>query len=154
VEDNPGVGARDDPADPYVVLYDEDCGFCKLTVSWLLRFDRRRRLRPMAIQDPAARDLLRDVPESLRLESAHLVAPDGTLYSVGAAAAPLARLLPGGEIPARLFLRFPAETDRAYRWVAGHRTFFGGRLGIRTDRAPRSPAEGEGFEPSRRLDDA
>jgi predicted DCC family thiol-disulfide oxidoreductase YuxK len=129
------VTAGKDPTHPHVVLYDADCGFCKLTVGWLLRLDRRRCLHPLAIQDPEARDLLRDVPEDLRLESAHLLTPEGKLYSGGAAAAPLARLLPGGWTAARLFLRFPTQTDRAYRWVADHRTFFG-RLGIRTDTSP------------------
>lgn len=122
----------------HIVLYDADCGFCKLAVHWLLRIDRHRCLRPMAIQGAEGRDLLTAVPEAQRLESVHLVAPDGTLHSGGATAAPLAELLPGGSIAARLFLRFPSVTDRAYRWVARHREFFG-RLGLRTDSPPRRP---------------
>lgn len=122
----------------HIVLYDDRCGFCKLAVRWLLRLDRRRCLHPMAIQSPEGQRLLNEVPEAERLESAHLMTPDGTLYSGGAAAAPLAELLPGGSIPARLFLRFPSATDRSYRWVARHRTLFG-RLGIRTDRPPVRP---------------
>jgi predicted DCC family thiol-disulfide oxidoreductase YuxK len=117
------------------VLYDADCGFCRLAVRWLLRLDRRRRLRPIAIQGAEGQGLLREVQEAARLESAHLVAPDGTLHSGGAALAPLAELLPGGSVAARLFLRFPAGTDRAYRWVAQRRGLLG-RLGLRTDSQP------------------
>jgi predicted DCC family thiol-disulfide oxidoreductase YuxK len=123
---------------PHIVLYDADCGFCKLAVRWLLRLDRRRCLRPMAIQSAEGQGLLSEVPEAQRLESAHLLAPDGTLHSGGAAAAPVAELLPGGSIAARLFLRFPSGTDRAYRWVARHRGLLG-RLGIRTDSPPARP---------------
>lgn len=117
------------------MLYDADCGFCRLAVRWLLRLDRRRCLRPIAIQGAEGQGLLGELPEAERLESAHLVAPDGTLHSGGAAAAPLAELLPGGSVAARLFLRFPSGTDRAYRWVAQRRGLLG-RLGLRTDRPP------------------
>jgi predicted DCC family thiol-disulfide oxidoreductase YuxK len=120
---------------PHVVLYDADCGFCKLAVRWLLRLDRCRCLRPVAIQGAEGQGLLSEVPEPQRVESAHLLSPDGTLYSGGAAAAPLAELLPGGSVAARLFVRFPSATDHAYRWVARHRGLFG-RLGLRTDSPP------------------
>jgi predicted DCC family thiol-disulfide oxidoreductase YuxK len=120
---------------PHIVLYDADCGFCKLAVHWLLRLDRRRFLRPVAIQGAEGQRLLSAVPEPQRVESAHLLSPDGTLYSGGAAAAPLAELLPGGSIAARLFMRFPSATDHGYRWVARHRGLFG-RLGLRTRRPP------------------
>jgi predicted DCC family thiol-disulfide oxidoreductase YuxK len=123
---------------PHIVLYDGGCGFCKLAVRWLVRLDRRRCLRPVAIQGAEGQGLLSEVPETQRLESAHLLSPDGTLHSGAAAAAPLAELLPGGSIVARLFARFPSTTTHAYRWVARHRVLFG-RLGLRTDRPPRRP---------------
>ena len=89
----------------------------------------------MAIQGAEGQGLLSELPEEERIASAHLLTPGGTLHSGGAAAAPLAQLLPGGSIAARLFSRFPSQTDRAYRWVASHRVLFG-RLGIRTDTPP------------------
>ena len=119
----------------HIILYDAECGFCRLAVRWCLRLDRRHCLRPVAIQGAEGQGLLSDLPEEERIASAHLLSPDGTLHSGGAAAAPLAELLPGGSIAARLFLRFPAQTEQAYRWVAGHRVLFG-RLGIRTDTPP------------------
>jgi predicted DCC family thiol-disulfide oxidoreductase YuxK len=56
-----------------------------------------------------------------RLASWHLVAPDGTVTSAGAAAEPLARLLPGARPLAFLFRSFPGTTERVYRWVSEHR---------------------------------
>ena len=63
--------------------------------------------------------------ERERLDSWHLVQPDGSVVSAGAAAAPLARLLTGGRPLAAVFETFPRATERAYRWVAAHRVAFG-----------------------------
>jgi predicted DCC family thiol-disulfide oxidoreductase YuxK len=94
----------------HAILYDPDCGFCRVCVAVLLRWDRDRRLRPVPGDD---------------LDSWQLILPDGTVVAAGAAFSPLFRLLPGGAPLARLTSRFPAASERAYRWVAGHRTTFG-----------------------------
>jgi predicted DCC family thiol-disulfide oxidoreductase YuxK len=104
-----------------VVLYDEDCGFCKWSLDKILAWDRHRRLRPLPIQSEEGGRLLAGVPQELRLESWHLVAPSGEVRSAGDAAAPLASLLPGGRPLAFLFRTFPGITNRAYRLVAGNR---------------------------------
>ncbi len=106
------------------VLYDDDCAFCKWSLNKILAWDRRRRLRPVAIQSDEGQALLAEVPEGERLESWHLALPSGELFSAGAAAAPLAELLPGGPPLARLFRSFPGPTERAYRYVASHRDRF------------------------------
>ena len=74
-----------------------------------------------SIQSPDGAHLLADMSEAERLGSWHLVGPDGEVTSAGAAAAPLARLLPGGRPLAALFDAFPGATERAYGWVADHR---------------------------------
>jgi predicted DCC family thiol-disulfide oxidoreductase YuxK len=107
------------------LLYDDDCGFCRWSLHLILRWDRHGRLRPVAIQSEEGARLLADLSEEERLASFHLVAPDGSLASAGAAAVPLARLLPGGRPLAALFGAFPRATDGAYRWVADHRTALG-----------------------------
>jgi predicted DCC family thiol-disulfide oxidoreductase YuxK len=91
----------------------------------ILRWDRRRRLRPVAIQSEEGGRLLAGMSEEKRLASWHLASPDGSVVSAGAAAAPLARLLPGGRPVAALFDAFPGATERAYRWVAAHRGTLG-----------------------------
>ena len=112
------------------VLYDEDCAFCRWSLDKILAWDRRRRLRPVAIQSEEGQRLLADVPESERLDSWHLVLPSGQVRSAGAAAAPLAELLPAGRPLAFLCRTFPGLTDRAYRRVAANRNRFARRLGI------------------------
>lgn len=111
LEDNP----------PWLVLYDGDCGLCKWLLAWLLRWDRERRLRPMALQRPEAGALLADLDPAERMASWHLVSPDGTRVSAGAALPSLLGLLPCGRLPAEVLGRFPRLTSAGYRWVATHR---------------------------------
>jgi branched-chain amino acid transport system substrate-binding protein len=106
---------------PVALLYDADCSFCKWCLEWILRWDRRGRLRAVAIQSEEGARLLAELDPEARLDSWHLVDPNGEVVSGGAAAAPLARLLPGGRPLAFLFATFPRATERAYRWVADHR---------------------------------
>lgn len=113
-------------ADPRaIVLFDNDCGFCRWSLNRVMAWDRRGVLRSVPIQSSGGEDLLEEVPRGLWLDSWHLVFPDGTVLSAGRAIAPLLRLLPHGRYPARAFELFPGLTDRGYRWVAGHRTQLG-----------------------------
>ena len=108
------------------ILYDPDCGFCRFCVAVVLRWDRGRRLRPVALRSAEADRLLEGMPEAEQMASWHLAdASRGAVWSGGAAFSPLFRLLPGGGPLARLTDRFPAAADRAYRCVANHRTAFG-----------------------------
>jgi predicted DCC family thiol-disulfide oxidoreductase YuxK len=113
----------------HVVLYDNDCGFCRWSLDRLLRWDRDGRLLAMPIQSEEGNMILADLAEEDRLASWHLVTPDGRRYSGGAAAGPLARLLPAGTPVALLADTFPRTTDRLYRWVARNRDSLGRRLG-------------------------
>ena len=114
-----------------LLLYDADCGFCNWSLRRILSWDRRGHLRPVALQAPEADDLLGGMDEESKLASWHLVTADGRVHSAGEAFPPLLRLLPGGRPLAALTARFPRATDRAYRWVADHRSFFGSKLGLR-----------------------
>jgi predicted DCC family thiol-disulfide oxidoreductase YuxK len=109
------------PAQPWLVLYDGDCGFCKWLLAWLLRFDRAGRLRPVALQTPEAEALLADLDPAQRMASMHVVSPDGARSSAGEALPALLRLLAGGRLPAAALGHFPRFTSRAYQWVATHR---------------------------------
>ena len=94
----------------HAILYDPDCGFCRLCVAVVLSWDRHRRLRPVPGED---------------LDSWQLILPDGEVVSAGAAFSPLLRLLPAGAPLARLTDRFPRAAERGYRFVADRRTAFG-----------------------------
>ncbi len=113
-----------------VVLYDEDCAFCKWILDKVLAWDRRRALRPVPIQSEQGAKLLGDLPPDRWLQSWHLVSPSGEVRSGGAAAAPLVELLPAGKPLAVLFRTFPGLTERAYRFVADNRIGFARVLGI------------------------
>jgi predicted DCC family thiol-disulfide oxidoreductase YuxK len=111
----------DQPAS-WTVLYDADCGFCRWSLSLVLALDRERRLVPIALGSAAADNLLAELSDEQRGRSWHLIAPSGERASAGAAAPPLLRLLPGGRAPAALLAGAPALTERAYGWVAAHRS--------------------------------
>lgn len=100
------------------ILYDRSCGFCRRAVERVLRWDRNYRLRPVALQDPEAEELLGGLGERARMASWHLVDEDGAVYSAGAAFPPLLRRLPGGRPLAWLTEALPGPTERAYRYVA------------------------------------
>lgn len=116
-----------------ILLYDEDCGFCKWSLDKILAWDRAGRIRPVPIQSDDGQRLLTGTDPRARLDSWHLVTPDGTLVSGGAAARPLARLLPGGRPLAAIFAAFPGVTERAYRYVAQHRDRWARLLRIDAD---------------------
>jgi predicted DCC family thiol-disulfide oxidoreductase YuxK len=106
------------------LLYDADCGFCRWSLGKILAWDRRRELRPVSLQSEEAESLLGSTPEERRMSSWHLVDADG-VHSAGAGFPPLLRRLPGGAPLAAAASRAPRLTDRAYGWVAGHRSLWG-----------------------------
>jgi predicted DCC family thiol-disulfide oxidoreductase YuxK len=126
-----------------IVIYDDDCGFCRWTLALLLSLDRPRvlggergRLRPLPLGTPEADYLLHDMPLGTRNASWHLVIdPPGAKqlsfdvtperFSAGAAFAPVLRLLPRGRRLAFLLARVPGPTERGYRWAAEHRRLLG-----------------------------
>ena len=107
------------------LLYDRDCGLCRWSLGKLLAWDRRAALRPLALQEPEARELLAGMDEERRMSSWHLVTSDGSVSSAGDAFGPLLRLLPGGRPLAALAEVSPRLSERAYRLVADHRSAFG-----------------------------
>jgi predicted DCC family thiol-disulfide oxidoreductase YuxK len=118
-------GADDAQVGAAVLLFDSECGFCRRAVDKVLAWDRRGRLRTVALQSAEADTLLPGLEHETKMASWHLVTPDGRVHSAGAAAVPLLRLLPGGRAPAALLARFPRVTNRAYRLVARNRDRFG-----------------------------
>ena len=88
----------------------------------MLRADRDQRLRPVALGSREADELLADVTPEERMRSWHLISPDRRRWSGGYAAPPLLRLLRGGRLPAAALAAAPELTERAYRWVADHRS--------------------------------
>jgi predicted DCC family thiol-disulfide oxidoreductase YuxK len=115
--------------DRWVVLYDQDCGFCRWATGKLLAWDRRGRLRAVALQAPGADQLLPGLDRNQQMTSWHLLTPDGRVRSAGRAVAPLLRLLPAGTPLAVVAESFPKTTDRLYDWISRHRERLGSLLG-------------------------
>ena len=121
------------------LLYDPDCGFCRVCVAAILKWDSPRRLRPVPLGSREADELLRGMPEAEQWASWHLVEPGWLpdpaerpvfgnrpeIRSGGAAFSPLFRLLPGGSAFALVADRFPHAAEKGYRWVADRRSAFG-----------------------------
>lgn len=108
-----------------VLFYDAACGFCRWCVAKILAWDRDRLIVPLAIRSPESAALLADVEPDRLLASWHFRDPSGTVFSAGAAFAPLLRLLPGGSLLAAFASRFPSGVERAYRVVACNRGVLG-----------------------------
>ena len=107
------------------ILYDEDCGFCRVCLALVLAWDRRRRLRPVALQSAEADRLLDGMGAERRMASWHLVGPGGEVRSGGDAFAPLFRFLPGGRPLAAFARRLPRAARAVYDLVAGNRSRLG-----------------------------
>jgi predicted DCC family thiol-disulfide oxidoreductase YuxK len=102
------------------LYYDEDCGFCRWALAWILRFDLRRRIRPVPIQSREGDRELGDLGEA-RLESWHFVR-GGERWSGGRGFAPLAEELPGGRVLAPAARRLEWALVPLYGWIARHRS--------------------------------
>lgn len=110
------------------VLYDSDCGFCKVCVGVLLRWDRAGRVYPAAIQSAEGDVLLSSMTPAERLGSAHLVTAEGALLSGGEAAPALLRQLPAGRPLAALSAALMPVTKLAYRLLTRLRSGIGPAL--------------------------
>ena len=114
-----------------ILIYDEDCGFCRWSADRIRAWDRRGVLRFEPLQSAWTARLLRAVPLERRAASWHLVEPDGRVWSGGAAVPRLMRTLPAGAPIAMLAEMAPGATDRIYAAVARRRAVLGRLLGQR-----------------------
>ncbi len=107
------------------LLYDRDCGFCRTVLGFILMRDHERRIRPVALQDALAADLLPGMSEEDRFASFHLVADEGRILSGGRALTPLIAHLPGGAPVAAALARVQPLVDAVYGVVAANRSRIG-----------------------------
>jgi predicted DCC family thiol-disulfide oxidoreductase YuxK len=103
------------------VLYDAECAFCRWSLAHLLRCDPHEKLRIVPLQSADAAVLLPRLTAAERAAAAHLVTADGRVFSGGAAALPLARLLGAGAPVLALLRLLGAITPRGYRLIAANR---------------------------------
>jgi predicted DCC family thiol-disulfide oxidoreductase YuxK len=114
-----------------IVLYDDDCGFCRWSMAWALRHDDGKRLIAVPIQSPLGAELLAELDEHERLRSAHVIDKRGARRSGGAAAADVLSALAPTRALGRLANLAPAPTSLLYGFVASHRHGVGRFVGER-----------------------
>lgn len=107
------------------LLYDAGCGFCRWCLAWVIRLDRRARIRPLPLHSAEAAELLAHMPDHERTQSWHLVDEEGGVSSAGDAFAPLLERLPHGRRPATLARLLAPLLRPAYRLVAVNRSRLG-----------------------------
>jgi predicted DCC family thiol-disulfide oxidoreductase YuxK len=115
------VAARS--ASAVLILYDADCGMCRVVMAGLLRCETD--FEAVALQSERAKRLLAHMSEEERMASFHVVLADGEVRSAGAALTEVLDALPGARPLAGLSRRTPGATSRFYRLVAGNRTRIG-----------------------------
>jgi predicted DCC family thiol-disulfide oxidoreductase YuxK len=113
------------PAKP-MVLYDGDCGFCKL---WIRRWQQSTgdAVDYIAFQDGRTAQLFPELSCEQLAAAVHLIQTDGAVYQGAEAVFRLLAVNPSRQWPLHLYQEFPPAaraTEGAYRVVAGHRMLF------------------------------
>ncbi len=113
------VGVSRQPPIQPTLIYDGSCGFCRKWVERARRWDRRKVVRILPLQDEDATELTGRPTVSLR-QAIHLVRPDGVVFAGAAATREFCRYLPGGWV-VRAAGAIPGVmpvAERVYRYVA------------------------------------
>ncbi len=109
-----------------LLVFDGDCNFCTWWVRrWQQMTGDRVDYRPA--QDPAIAAQFPEIPRQHFETAVQLIETDGTVYSGAEAVFRTLAYGPGRPWPLRCYQRTPLVadfTERAYRLVAGNRTFF------------------------------
>jgi predicted DCC family thiol-disulfide oxidoreductase YuxK len=113
---------------PWRLVYDHECSVCRVIAAAVVIADRRGLLVPLALGDGRTAQALATLPPASWGRSGHLIAPDGRVWSAGAAVPMLCRLLPGFGGLGRLCSAAPDMTERVYAWLVRHRSRIGRRL--------------------------
>jgi predicted DCC family thiol-disulfide oxidoreductase YuxK len=102
------------PAERYILAYDDSCGPCSRFKTIVGFLDARKRIEFVPLGTAAESELLRDIPPAARFASFHLVAPSSSgtgekrAVSGPEAILPLLRLLsPTGVVSSKVLGRIP-----------------------------------------------
>ena len=107
-----------------IVLYDDECGFCRWSMGWALQRSRHI-LIPVPIRSTLGARLLADLDSKERLVSMHVVRDDGIRLSGGTALRELLNSVPSASALAKIADLSPRTTAVLYVCVARHRQHFG-----------------------------
>lgn len=107
---------------PPVVLFDGVCNLCNASVDFIIRRDRKGRLRFAALQSEAAKTFLGNLEIPKSLPDSILFYENEKLYSRSAAVLRIASYLGFPWVLAKIFIIIPAFVrDAVYDFVARNR---------------------------------
>lgn len=78
-----------------ILLYDDDCRFCRACADLIEAWDRRGRMALLPFSDSQAKGLMSTIDPELRERSMHVVQPSGAIESGGDAMVAVLEALPG-----------------------------------------------------------
>jgi predicted DCC family thiol-disulfide oxidoreductase YuxK len=78
-----------------ILLYDDDCRFCRACADLIEAWDRRGRMALLPFSDQEASRLMSAIEPNLRERSMHVVQPSGAIESGGDAMVAVLEALPG-----------------------------------------------------------
>jgi len=116
-----------------IVLFDNDCAFCRAQVRRMQRWDWHERLEFMPLADPRASRLAAGLDREALLSQIHCVEPGGSVLGGVRCLRRLGMQIPV-LVPAALALWIPGAlwvADRFYRWLSRHRHAVGRVCGCR-----------------------
>jgi predicted DCC family thiol-disulfide oxidoreductase YuxK len=129
-----------DRSDP-VLIYDDDCPFCRRWVARFERWNRHQTVKPIPLHDPWAATVSGKTPAELA-RAMHFVAADGRVFAGAGAVQELLRFVPWGWLPRATF-GLPgvmSAAERIYGFVAARRVR-GGCGGKHCETGMAQPAE-------------
>lgn len=108
-------------------VYDGGCRFCRASARLVARLDKAGHLSFLPMLDERAESSVALVPDDERFKSFHVIEPDGTTYSRGAAVIVTLSALSYTRWVGRLaaVLRLRSVMDILYELVARSRGFLG-----------------------------
>jgi predicted DCC family thiol-disulfide oxidoreductase YuxK len=121
------VVSSDAQAGPVVgrLVFDGQCGFCTRCVHWLERIDRHGRIDLRPYQAPGAPASV-GAREDQCGEAVQWRGPDGVRRSGADAVNAVLDVVTGTRVPSTLYRASAGLQERAYRWIAEHRSHLPG----------------------------
>lgn len=106
------------------LVFDADCGVCRVVVALVLRLDRERRITPVALQSALGTGITEPVSPELRGMSWHVLV-DGVLSSDAAVVAAVGDWVRCGRPMAFIARRAPRLSRAVYFTISKRRAWLG-----------------------------
>ncbi|HSK61678.1 MAG TPA: DUF393 domain-containing protein [Actinomycetospora sp.] len=107
------------------LVFDGECGFCTRCVDGLRRVDPQGKIDVQPLQAEGVPASIGATVEECR-EAVQWLGPDGVRRSGADAVNAVLGVLTGTALPSTLYRASSGLQERAYRWVADHRSRFPG----------------------------